>query len=104
MAEKENTIVLLDEEGKEFEFHVVDVIEVDGSEYAILLPADEDVPEEAEVLRIDKDESGQEILVQVEDDEEWERVAQAWEELVNEWEDEEWEMRKKNNKLFAQDV
>lgn len=91
MAEKENTIVLLDEEGKEFEFHVVDVIEVGGSEYAILLPADEDVPEEAEVLRIDKDESGQEILVQVEDDEEWERVAQAWEELVNEWEDEEWE-------------
>ena len=85
--EHEDVVVLLDEEGNEFEFLVIDVIEVDGAEYAILLPAAEEEEPAAEVLRIEV-EDGKEILVQVEDDEEWERVAEAWSEL-NDGEDEE---------------
>lgn len=81
MTESEDMIVLLDEEGKEFRYHVIDVIEVDGSEYAILLPADGE-SDEAEVLRIETDESGEEILVEINDDEEWERVARVWEEII----------------------
>ncbi|HHY37132.1 MAG TPA: DUF1292 domain-containing protein [Firmicutes bacterium] len=84
MSEQEDRIVLLDEEGREYEFYVVDVIEVDGYEYAILLPTEEEVTGEAEVLRIDRDDEGKEILVQIDDEEEWERVAQAWEDYVDE--------------------
>jgi uncharacterized protein YrzB (UPF0473 family) len=83
MTEQEELIVLTDDTGKEFHFHVIDVIEVDEIEYAILLPADAE-NDEAEVLRIEKDESGEEILVQIEDDEEWERVAEIWEEMIAE--------------------
>lgn len=84
MSEQDDRIVLLDEEGREYEFYVVDVIEVAGSEYVILQPADEEVSGEAEVLRLDKDDEGKDILVQIGDEDEWERVARAWEEHIDE--------------------
>jgi len=77
----ENTVVLLDEEGGEHEFYILDVITVAGSEYAILLGTEEDA-EEAEVLRIEEDDAGDGILVEIDDDEEWERVARHWEKLL----------------------
>jgi len=89
----EETIVLTDEDGHDHEFSIVDVIEVEGKEYAILLPLaggeEEEEEEEAVILRIDKDEDGEEVLVDIEDDDEWERVAEAWEELLDEEELEE---------------
>jgi putative Holliday junction resolvase len=78
-------ITLTDEEGREHEFVVVDVIEVTDQEYAILLPIDTDEDEEAEavILRLEKDDDGDDILVDIESEEEWERVAQAYEELLD---------------------
>lgn len=91
--EEDQLIVLTDEDGKEHEFSVVDMIEVNGKEYAILLPfSDEeelDDESEAVILRVDKAEDGEEILVDIEDDEEWEKVADAWEELIDEEDGEE---------------
>lgn len=81
MPEHDEVITLVDEEGKEHDFTVVDIIEVDSVEYAILLPAQED-SDEAVILKFDKDEDGNEILVDIEEDEEWEKVADAWEEMV----------------------
>lgn len=78
---EEETIILTDEEGKEHEFNLVDIITVDGEEYAILQPVDED---EAIILRFGIDEDGNEILCDIEDDEEWERVADAWQEMLEE--------------------
>lgn len=78
---EEETISLTDEEGKEHEFNLVDIITVDGEEYAILQPVDED---EAIILRFGIDEDGNEILCDIEDDEEWERVADAWQEMLEE--------------------
>lgn len=83
MAYQENTILLKDEEGQEHEFLVVDILEVDDEEYAILLPV-VDTSGEAIVLKIGKDEEGREILCAIEDEEEWERVAEAWEDLLAE--------------------
>src|SRR5579875_2343063 len=80
-------VVLTDEEGKEHSFEVVDVIEVEGSEYAILTPEDEEPEEagdEAVIFRIDHDDDGDEVLVEIEDDEEWERVAAAYDRMVEE--------------------
>ncbi|MGI6574556.1 MAG: DUF1292 domain-containing protein [bacterium] len=81
MSEQDNLIVLVDEEGNELEFEVIDVIEVDGLEYVIVQEVGQE-DKEAEVLRIDTDESGEEVLVPIEDDEELERVAQTWEEML----------------------
>ncbi|WP_418792294.1 DUF1292 domain-containing protein [Phosphitispora sp. TUW77] len=85
MTEETEVLMLTDEEGNEHEFSVIDIIEIDGSEYAILLPVEEGDNEEdgeAIILRIDKDDEGNEILVDIEDDEEWEKVADTWASMV----------------------
>jgi len=80
----EEVIVLTDEEGNEHEFTIVQVIKVEEKDYAILLPLHEaEESEEAVILRIDQ-ENGEDILVEIEDEEEFERVAEAWEELLDE--------------------
>jgi len=81
LTEADEVVTLLDEEGTEHDFNVIDIIEVDGSEYAILLPVDEE-NNEAIILKFDKDEEGNELLVDIEDDEEWEKVSDAWEEMI----------------------
>ncbi|MBZ4652829.1 MAG: hypothetical protein JG781_167 [Peptococcaceae bacterium] len=85
----EENIVLVDEDGEEHEFALIDVIEVDGEEYAILEPldGDEDISE-AIILKIGKDENGEDILYDIEDDEEWEKVADRWQEMIEEDEEE----------------
>ena len=98
--ERTDIVVLVDEEGNEHDFALVDRFQVDINEYAILVPVmypDDgengeaiDFEEEAYIFRIDLDE-GEEILVEVEDEEEWNQVASIWEERVEsiEFDDEE---------------
>jgi len=83
LTEAEEVVTLVDEEGEEHDFTVIDIIEVDGSEYAILLPVDEE-SNEAIILKFTQDEEGNELLVDIEDDEEWEKVSDAWEEMMAE--------------------
>ena len=75
MKRDKNTILLF-----------IDSIEVDEQQYAILAPIldDEEESEEAIILKIGKDENGDDILFDIEDDEEWEKVADAWQELIEE--------------------
>ncbi|HHW42561.1 MAG: DUF1292 domain-containing protein [Thermoanaerobacteraceae bacterium] len=82
--EQEEVITLVDEEGQEKDFEVIDIVQVDGSEYAILLPLEQTEEDEGEaiILKFERDEEGNEILVDIEDDEEWEKVADYWEEMV----------------------
>jgi len=81
LAEPDEIVTLVDEEGEEHDFTLIEIIEVDGAEYAILLPADED-DNEAIILRLTKDEDGNDLLVDIEDDDEWEKVADAYEEMI----------------------
>ncbi len=78
---EDEVLTLVDENGEERDFTVIDVIEIEGTEYAILLPVDDD-SDEAIILRFEKDAEGNELLVDIEDDEEWEKVADAWEEMI----------------------
>ncbi|BCV21873.1 DUF1292 domain-containing protein [Moorella sp. Hama-1] len=90
MADEENTIILTDDEGQEHEFIVVDILNIENDEYAILLPAEgADNEGEAIVLKIGLDEDGNEILYEIEDEDEWQRVTQAWEDAVAETDEEE---------------
>lgn len=75
------TIVLLDEEGKEIEFEVVTKLDIEDSEYVIVAPIDGDQAEEAIALKIIKDEDGNDVLVTVEDENEFEMIAEAYETL-----------------------
>ncbi len=94
MEDRENTIVLTDEDGDEYEFTVIDVLDVDDKEYLVLLPPEGEDAEvdEAVILRLEVDENGEEVLYDIEDDEEWDRVSQAWEERMeqefDEWDEE----------------
>ena len=88
---KTDLVILVDEEGNEHDFAVLDRFFVESSEYAILVPVsvneeDDDteemsMDENAYIFRIDLDE-GEETLVEVEDESEWEAVASVWEERV----------------------
>jgi uncharacterized protein YrzB (UPF0473 family) len=87
----EDKVVLTDEEGNEHEFFVVDVLELKGNEYVILLPAEagDEEEDEAIILKVGVDENGEEVYFDIEDDAEWEAVAKAWEEMMEEEEEDE---------------
>ena len=91
--ERDDVIILTDEEGQEYEFQLIDVIEVDELRYAVLFPLNEDEAtddDEALIMRLETDEeTGEDLLVDIEDDDEWEKVVAEWERLLEEEDDEE---------------
>jgi len=88
MNEDMDIIVLYDEDGNETEFEVIATLELDDNEYAILLPKDAEIEPESDevdevyVLRMEKDENGEDVLVGIEDEEELNDVIEAYEELI----------------------
>jgi len=84
--EKEDTVILTDEDGEQHEFQVVDFIQVEGKDYAVLLPKEVDLDDEDEaiILRMEEDKDGHTLLVEIDEDDEWDRVAEAWEDLIEE--------------------
>jgi uncharacterized protein YrzB (UPF0473 family) len=78
-----NTIVLTDENGDEKEFDVVTKLDIENKEYVIVVPSDGE-EEEAVALRIEKDENGQDVLVTIDDEDEFAMVAEAYELIFSE--------------------
>jgi len=77
------TILLNDEEGNEIEFDVLTKLDIEDKEYVIVAPTgEEDI--DAIALRIDKDAEGNDILVTIEDDEEFEMISEAYETIFSE--------------------
>ena len=75
--ELDNIIVLNDENGEEVQFEFLDLVELDGEEYVVLLPADEAEKE---------DEAGEVVILKVEDtdsEEEESYVSVDNEEVLN---------------------
>lgn len=85
---EDEVIVLEDEDGNEHSFVLGEVLTVDEKDYAVLLPIDEDV-EEGVILRIDGEDGDDMVLSDIESDEEWEKVVTAYNEQMDEFEDEE---------------
>ncbi|MGI6412760.1 MAG: DUF1292 domain-containing protein [Syntrophomonadaceae bacterium] len=81
-------LVLVDEEGTEHQFELLAELEIEDSDYRVLVPfgeENEDLEEdevEVVILKVVYDEEGNELLSDIDDDEEWEKVADAWQELV----------------------
>lgn len=75
-------ITLTDDEGNEFEFEHIDTIELNGKMYLAFTEANENQTDENVseiiILRLDKDENGEEILSTVDDESELEAAYEAF--------------------------
>ncbi len=68
--EELDTLTLCDEEGNEIEFELMDVIEYDGNEYAILLPLEDennDGIDEVVILLVESETEDEQFFAAVED-------------------------------------
>ena len=84
MAEEfydESVYTLTDEDGNEEEFVLLGSAEIEDKIYLALVPAAQAESEDAEyvILRQDKDEDGEDLLVTIDDDEEFDKVADLFE-------------------------
>lgn len=76
-------ITLSDDEGKEYTFEVLDAIETDEARYLALLPVYEDPQKllddsgELVIVKVDE-EDGEEFFSEIEDDDEYETIADAF--------------------------
>lgn len=78
----EQLIETIDDEGNIINFELIDIVEVDGQEYGLLLPADEeqkndDSDEEKEVVLMRLTKEGEEYIFEmIEDDSEFNKVVE----------------------------
>lgn len=89
--DQDDIVVLFDENNKECKFQHLMTLEYEGKDYVILAAAEEmeDVGEdEAVVLRIDKDENGEDVYATITDDNELEKVFERYLEIAGDDEDE----------------
>lgn len=66
---------LTDEDGNENQFELIGSREIDGYTYLALVPIDDNDDEEYVILKVEVDEDGEETLVTINDDDEFDRVA-----------------------------
>ena len=69
---------LTDEEGNELHFALLGSLENEGNEYKALIPVNEDGEEESNeyvILKCSVDENGEDILETIDDDDEFDRIA-----------------------------
>lgn len=88
-------IYTTDEEGMEHRFQMIDMIEIEGQLYGLLLylgnegeeaPAEEGYDEEVVVMRI-VEENGEQVFEAIEDEDEFEKVVAFVEQMEDEDED-----------------
>ena len=80
--EFENDIVTLtDEDGVEKNFQIIGDLELDGELYFALVDAESDADEYIILKRVG-DENGEDILVTIDDDDEFDRVADAFDDQL----------------------
>ena len=90
MDEKElqsEIYTLTDEEGNELQFEVIASAEVNGTVYYAMIPVD-DQPEaedvyEYVVLKEETDEDGEKILVTIDDDDEFDNIADYFDDMLS---------------------
>ena len=87
--ERDDIVVLVDENGEEVEFEHIDTIEMNGNEYVVLAPleeeeADEKDEEEVIILKIEHGEEGEDSFVTVEDEDELDEVFEEFQSRLEE--------------------
>jgi uncharacterized protein YrzB (UPF0473 family) len=87
--ERDDIVVLVDENGEEVEFEHIDTIELNGNEYVVLAPleeedSDEQEEEEVIILKIEHGEDGEDSFVTVEDEDELDEVFEEFQARMEE--------------------
>lgn len=86
--EKQNIVVLTDEEGNEKEFEHIDTLEDNGTVYLAFIPTELDLEEEAEVVIMKiVEEDGLEMIAPVEDEDESMRLYNLFLDRLEEYYD-----------------
>ena len=78
--ELDNLVILNDEEGQEVKFEFLDLIELEGESYIVLLPLEEDEEDAGEVviLQVEDVDTEEESYVSVEDQEVLQKVFEIF--------------------------
>ena len=86
-----NSIVsLLDEDGNEHQFELLDAIETDDGRYVALLPiyseAEDAIEDDGELIILEVvNHEGEDILIPIEDEERFDEIAEIFEERLSEY-------------------
>ena len=83
-----NLVTVLDDEGNQHQFELIDAIETDDGRYVALLPVYENpgdsVDDDGELIVLEvSEENGEEILVPIEDEEMFEEIAGIFEDSLS---------------------
>lgn len=80
-----NVLTFQDEDGNDVELEIIDAFEISETQYVALVPVEEPAEEQEEevfIMRIEEDENGEDILIQVTDDEELETAFETFKERM----------------------
>lgn len=80
--ERDDLVVLVDENGEEAEFEHLDTFEFNGNEYVVLLPFEQEDDgsgmEEVVILKIDRSADGEDSFLTIDDDDELDAVFEQF--------------------------
>ena len=79
--DEETTVLVTDDQGQTYEMVVIYTFAADDHVYAVLL--DKNHPDDDGVIMRMEEEDGETVLVHIEDDDEWERAVNTYNEIVN---------------------
>jgi uncharacterized protein YrzB (UPF0473 family) len=87
--ERDDIVVLIDENGEEVEFEHIDTIEMNDNEYVVLAPLDEDQDDDQEeeeviILKVEHGEDGEDSFVTIDDDDELDEVFNEFQNRMEE--------------------
>jgi uncharacterized protein YrzB (UPF0473 family) len=89
--EEVSIITLTDEDGKEIDFEVIGDAEIDGVVYYAMTPAGAQETNEGIIeyvlLKLIEDEEGEEVFVTVDDEDEFDKVADFFDDMFDSEED-----------------
>lgn len=83
--EESNILTFQDENGNDVDLEIIDAFELSENQYVALIPAEEPAEEQEEevfIMRIEEDENGDDILVQVTAEEELEAAFETFKERM----------------------
>lgn len=80
---EEGTVTLTLDDDTEIECGIVAIFPCGDKDYIALLPLDDEDTEEVFLYRYNKDENGEPSLENIEDDDEFERVSDAFDEFLD---------------------
>lgn len=80
--ERDDLVVLVDENGEEAKFELLDTFEFNGSEYVVLLPFEQEDDGsgmgEVVILKIDRSENGDDSFLTIDNDDELDAVFEQF--------------------------